>query len=91
MHINDEETVNNHGNECRVCGNLGYPKYSTCGVYLHLMANKGQSVGQTCFFDYHNDDFFGLARADAGLSKTKSKDWNYPKLAKKRENASIIN
>ena len=38
-----------------------------------------------------NDAFSGLARADAQLSKTKSKDWNYPSLAKKRENARDIN
>ena len=55
------------------------------------MTKRGQSAGRTCFFDYHNDAFFGLARADAGLSKTKNKDWNYPSLPKKRENASIIN
>ena len=55
------------------------------------MAKKGKSAGQTCFFDYHNDHFFGLAREDVGLSKTKSKDWNYPSLAKKRENARNIN
>ena len=34
---------------------------------------------------------FVLARVDAGLSKTKSKYWNYPSLAKKRENVSIVN
>ena len=32
-----------------------------------------------------------MERADAGLSKTKSKDWNYPSLANKRENTMIIN
>ena len=51
------------------------------------MTNRGQPGGWTCFFDYHNDEFFDLARADAGLSKTKSKDWNHPSLNKKRENA----
>ena len=34
---------------------------------------------------------FGLARADAGLLKTKRKYWNYPSLANKRENGSIVN
>ena len=43
------------------------------------------------FFDHHNDDFFGLARADTGLSNTKSKDWTYLSLYNKRENARIIN
>ena len=70
---------------------MAYSKCSICGVYLHLTANRGQSSGRTCFFDYHEYALFGLARADAGLSKTKNKDWNYPLLPKKRENASIIN
>ena len=34
---------------------------------------------------------FGLARADAELSKTKIKNWDYPSLSKKRKNAKIIN
>ena len=51
----------------------------------------GTSPKRTCFFDYHNDDFFGFSRADTGLSKTRSKDWNYPSLAKKRENTMIMN
>ena len=55
------------------------------------MANIGQAAGQTCYFDYYNDAFFGLKRADAGLSKTKSKDCNYPSLAKKREDSRTIN
>ena len=55
------------------------------------MTKRGQSAGRTCFFDYHNDAFFGLARADAGLSKTKSNDWNYPTLAEKIENTRIMN
>ena len=50
---------------------------------MYLMANRGQSSGLTCLLDYHNGDLFGLARADAGISKTKSKDWNYHSLAKK--------
>ena len=55
------------------------------------MSNISESSGRTCFFDHHNYDSFDLARADAGLSKTKNKDWTYPSLYNKRENARIIN
>ena len=55
------------------------------------MDNRFQASGRTRSFDYHNDAFYGLAPADAGLSKTKSKDWTYPSLAKKRDNKRIIN
>ena len=55
------------------------------------MVNRGQSVGCTRFFDYHNDAFFGLSPADAGLPKTRSNELNYPSLSKKRENSGIIN
>ena len=55
------------------------------------MSNIGQAEGQTYFFDHQNDAFFGLARADSGLSNTKSKDWTYPSLYNKRENVRIIN
>ena len=55
------------------------------------MTNRGKSSGQTYFFEYHNDAFFGLAREDVGLKKTKSKDRNYPPISKKRENVWDIN
>ena len=55
------------------------------------MANRGQAEVLAVFFDYHNDDFFGFARENAVLSKTKSKDWTYLSLLKKREGSRIIN
>ena len=35
--------------------------------------------------------FFGLAHAEAGLSKTKSKHWTYLSHVKNRGNESIVN
>ena len=43
-----------------------------------------------CFFDYHNDAFFGMARDDSAISGTKKSDWCYPTSAKKKENAKSI-
>ena len=91
MHLKCAETGDKHGNFCKVFGKVDYYKCSICGFYLYLMDNRDQPAGRTCFFDYHNDAFFCLARADAGLSKTKSKDWTYPSLAKNRENIRNIN
>ena len=91
MHLKSAETGNNHVNFCTLCGKVDNSKCYICGFYLHLMANRGQATGRTCFFDYLNDVLFGLARADAGLSKIKGKECNYPSLYKKRENKRIIN
>ena len=85
MHLNSSETLNKHGNAWKVYDNVAYSKWYICGVYLNLMSNRGKSAGRTCFFDYHNNTFFGLSREDVGFSKTKSKDWNYPSIAKNIE------
>ena len=84
MYLKSAETGNKYVGVYKVCGKLDCSKFFICGVYLNFMDNRGQAAGRTCFFDYHNDDFFGLARSDSGLSKTKGKDRNYPSLAKKR-------
>ena len=91
MNLKSPETGNKHGNVLKLCGKVAYSKCSICGFYLYFMFNRGQAAGRTCFFDYHYDDLFCLARVDAGLPKTKSKDWTYPSLAKKRYNARNIN
>ena len=91
MRLKSAETVDHHGNSCEVCGNVAYSECSICGVYLNLMANRGESAGRTCFYDYHNGALFGLAFEDVGISKMKSEGWNYPSLAKNRSNASNIN
>ena len=82
MHLKSEETGNKHDNACNVYGKVDYPKCSICGVCLHLMANRYQTLEWTSFFDYHNDTFFGLARADAGLKKPKVKTGIIPHFLK---------
>ena len=64
MHIKSSETVNKHDNVCKVCGKVAYSKYSIFGVYLCLVEIRGKPAERTCFFDYHNGHFFGLARED---------------------------
>ena len=91
MHIKSAETSNNHDNTCKVCGKLSYSRCSICGVYMNLISKRVQAAGRTCFFDCHNDTFFGFSCADSGLSKNKCKDWTCPSHAKKIENSSIIN
>ena len=91
MHLKSVETGNNNGKLCKACGKVSYYKCSICWVCLHLIANRYQVSVQTCFFGYNNDYFFGLAHADAGLSKTKSEEWTYPSLFNNREKFRIIN
>ena len=47
---------------------------------------KGKKVGKTCFFDYHDDAFFGLARNDGRVSEVKA----YPTQAKRKRNETIV-
>ena len=91
MHTKYTETGNKHVNAYKVYRKVYYSNFSICGVYLNFMATKDQAEGRNCFFDHHNDWFFGLARIYSGLSKTKSKDLNYPSLDRNKENTNIIN
>ena len=39
-----------------------------------------------CFFDYHDNAIFGLARDDSKITYTKKSEWIYPIVSKKKEN-----
>ena len=49
------------------------------------MSAKGKHAGMTCFFYCHSDTFFGLARDDTKVNKTKKSVWVYPTVAKKKD------
>ena len=54
-----------HPKLCVVCD---LNAYSRCGIYdeaIHFMPAKGPCIGKKCFFDYHNDAFFGLTKNDS--------------------------
>lgn len=89
-HIQSMETSAKHPKICKVCGKDSYSVCTICDAPLHLMPTKGENKGKLCFFDYHNDAFFGMARDDSAISGTKKSDWCYPSRAKKRENAKSI-
>ena len=66
-----------------MCGGNDYLVCGTCGVALNFLTQKGDHKGKQCFFDYHNDDFFGLARDDRNISDVKNYEWAYPSSSKK--------
>ena len=84
------ETALKHPKQCRVCGLDAYSICGLCKAPLHFLPTKGKNCGRTCFFDYHDDCFFGLAREDAKVSDFKKADWVYPSIAKKKENTRTI-
>jgi len=86
-HLKSVETSLKHPKTCRVCGGDAYSICGLCGVPLHFMPSKGKNANKTCFIDYHDDCFFGLAREDNKVSNTKKSDWVYPTVAKKKENS----
>ena len=89
-HLRSVKTSLKHPKACKVCGGDAYSTCGVCGVPLHYMPAKGKHAGMTCFFDYHSDTFFGLARDDTKVNKTKKSEWVYPTVAKKKENAKKI-
>ena len=86
-HIKSVETSLKHPKACKVCGGDTYSDCNVCGVPLHFIQTKGKHTGKMCFFDYHNDAIFGLARDDTKLSNAKKSDWAYPSMSKRKENA----
>ena len=86
-HIKSVETALKHPKACRVCGGDAYSICGVCGVPLHFIPTKGKHIGKMCFFDYHDDAFFGLAREDTKLTNARKSDWTYPSIAKKKGNA----
>ena len=85
-HIKSVETALKHPKSCKVCGGDAYSICGVCNVPLHFIPTKGKHTGKICFFDYHDDSFFGLARDDSKLSNAKKSDWAYPTVSKKKEN-----
>ena len=82
---------------CAWCGLNCYTKCTTCldskkkPVTLHYNAKKGSGKGSLCFYNYHNDLFFGLGRNDSTMLLNGVKgDWNKPDVVDIRENSEHI-
>ena len=58
--------------------------------FLYTSCQEKENFGKICFFDYHNDCFFVLAREDTKVSNIKKLDWVYPSSAKKKENSNRL-
>jgi hypothetical protein len=78
-----------HANKCFVCGQDCYHKCVVCDVPLHGLNSRSANAVH-CFIDYHNKDFFGLARGDCALLKTLQRDWQPPTPASRKRNALHI-
>ena len=91
MHIRSVKTSLKHPKACNVCRGDAYSTDGNCGVPFHYMPAKSKHTGMIYSFDYHNDTFFGLARDDTKVNKSKKSEWVYPTVAKKKENAKNIN
>jgi hypothetical protein len=72
VHLNSTKSVNCR-KTCEVCGNQVFKVCGLCGKPMHL------ETGKMCAVDFHDDNFFGLARSDFVnlLGGTKS-TWNPP-------------
>ena len=89
-HLDELKCGKRHGGACVVCGETAQTKCMLCGVYLHCLPQRGEHARKQCFFEYHSESFFGLAKADYELAKIRKCDWKYPSSAKKRQNRQLM-
>jgi hypothetical protein len=65
--------------KCAFCGKPTYQFCHLCGVAVHKFPQPNVGDGVTsCFFRYHDNGCFGLARDDWRITNKKMRDWTYP-------------
>ena len=89
-HINSLEIGLKHPNICAVCGTSAYSKCTLCNKYVHYNVTRGADKGKNCFFELHDDSYFGMARDDFQISNTKKGDWTKPSAQKLKKNKERI-
>ena len=91
-HIQEREQMK-HDHVCAFCGEPAYTRCTVCPEKpaLHFYPARGPNAGKSCFLDYHNDCYFGLARQDCSelLGKRKS-EWTPPSAKQVKDNARRI-
>ena len=88
------------GLKCAVCHTK---TYTSCGIcrtkasandghpQLCFYPSKGPGAGNSCFLDYHNDVFFGLAKKDCNSVVRKDPtEWVVPNRAKRDAHAMYM-
>ena len=64
---------------CAVCGCKCYHICTLCKDGIPLLHKPPTTKDEkTCFYQWHNTLFYGLAKGDAKLVGTKRKDYSYP-------------
>ena len=79
-----------HPNNCAVCGTSAYSKCTLCNKYVHYNVTRGADKGKNCFFELHDDSYFGMARDDFLISNKKKGDWTKPSAQKLKKNKERI-
>ena len=69
---------------------MAYSKCKICGVFLHYNTTRGEAAGKNCFFQYHDDAFFGLAKCDHAIANIKKGDWKDPSQSAQKKNRDYI-
>jgi hypothetical protein len=68
---------------CKFCGDLCYTRCTICPKkpFLHDFSIKGQCKGRSCFMNYDNDLYFGLAKDDCHVVGVRPSNWLPPTSA----------
>ena len=57
---------------------------------MHYFPQEGQNAGRSCFIDYHNDSFSGLAYDDIKFVNKQKSEWLPANKTKQRYNKKYI-
>ena len=89
-HVKSLITLPKHPRICAVCGQDSYTVCGKCEVGLHYSVRRGVGKGLYCFFDYHDERFFGLARKDCGMVGKPLNQYKMPSKRQRRQNALLV-
>ena len=73
-----------------MCGIDIYIPREKCKSPVHYFTQKGGKKSQNLFFEYHSDNFFGIARTDVDLIGKKKNHWRAPTVTIKKHNKRQI-
>jgi len=63
---------------CVVCGERTVKFCGVCKKAMHSTAPEDCDTKMSCFVEWHNTGFFGLAREDCRMVRKRQRDWQHP-------------
>ena len=97
IHHRSAKAIPNEGRrKCKVCNEYAGQQCGKCGVALHLHKPPNAISEVSCFLEYHNSCFLGLACCDYKMltdrngKKINKNEWKYPTDHQKKRHANNV-